>query len=110
MGMSLTKLQETMKDSQTWHAAVPWDHKESDTTEQLNKSNKYLYWDNDDFPWKIEVNGHPHFPICTYQLTSALKAMVSTRNVLLLGILAKFSLHFNLLFVMGLIVPPFKRS
>ena len=30
--MSLSKLQEIVKDRKTWHAAVPGSHKESDTT------------------------------------------------------------------------------
>ena len=37
MDMSLSGLQGTVKDRETWHAAVPG-HKESDTTEQLNNS------------------------------------------------------------------------
>ena len=32
MGMSLSKLQETVKDREAWYAAVPWGHKESETT------------------------------------------------------------------------------
>ena len=39
MGMSLSKLQETVKDREAWHAAVRG-VSGSDTTEQLN--NKYL--------------------------------------------------------------------
>ena len=35
--MSLSGLEETVKDRETWHAAVRG-HKESDTTEQLNNS------------------------------------------------------------------------
>ena len=33
MDMSLSKLQEMVKDRQVWRAAVHWGHKESDTTE-----------------------------------------------------------------------------
>ena len=37
MDMSLSKLQEVVKNREPWHAAVHGDHKELDTTERLNK-------------------------------------------------------------------------
>ena len=37
MDMSLSKVQELVKDKQVWRAAVHGGCKESDTTEQLNK-------------------------------------------------------------------------
>ena len=42
MDMSLSKLQELVKDRKDWRAAVcsPWGYTELDTTERLNKSNK----------------------------------------------------------------------
>ena len=36
--MNLSKFQEIVKDREAWHAAVHGGHRESDTTEQLNKS------------------------------------------------------------------------
>ena len=36
MGMSLSKLQELVIDIDAWGGCSPWDHKESDTTEQLH--------------------------------------------------------------------------
>ena len=38
--MSLSKLQETVKGREAWHAAVhgPWGRKEMDTTERLKKT------------------------------------------------------------------------
>ena len=38
MDMNLSKLQEIVKDRDTWHATVHGGHKESDTTQQLNNS------------------------------------------------------------------------
>ena len=39
MDMSLSKLWETVKVREAWHTTSPWNHKESDTTEWLNKHN-----------------------------------------------------------------------
>ena len=36
MDMSLSEIQEILKDRKAWHAAVHGGHKESDMTEQLN--------------------------------------------------------------------------
>ena len=33
MGMSLSKLQETVNDREAWYAAVPWGRKESETSD-----------------------------------------------------------------------------
>ena len=36
--MNLSKFQDIVKDREAWHAAFHGGHRESDTTEQLNKS------------------------------------------------------------------------
>ena len=36
MGMSLSKLQEMVKDREAWHAAKSMGHKELDITERMN--------------------------------------------------------------------------
>ena len=41
MDMSLSKLQEIVKDREAWHAAAPWGGKESNTIEQLNRNSVY---------------------------------------------------------------------
>ena len=43
MGMSLSKLQEMVKDMEAWRARQ-WGRKESDMTEQLNDNNKETNW------------------------------------------------------------------
>ena len=40
MDMGLSKLQETVKDRESWHAAVQGGHKEPEMTEWLNNNNK----------------------------------------------------------------------
>ena len=43
--MSLSKLQELVKDRETWRAACrPWGCNESDTTERLNNNKIRTYW------------------------------------------------------------------
>ena len=42
MAVSLSKLQEILKDKEAL-CCSPWGHKESDMTEQLNKSKYFLY-------------------------------------------------------------------
>ena len=39
MDMSLSKLQEIVKDREAWACCSPWGRKESDMTEQLNRNN-----------------------------------------------------------------------
>ena len=39
VNMSLSKLQEIVKDREAWACCSPWGHKESDTTEQVNSNN-----------------------------------------------------------------------
>ena len=36
MDVSLGELRELVKDTEAWHAAIQWGHKESGMTEQLN--------------------------------------------------------------------------
>ena len=43
MDMSLSKLQETVKDRETWECCSPWGHKELETNEGLNNNNNFRY-------------------------------------------------------------------
>ena len=43
MDMSLSKIQEMVKDKRSLACCSPWCHKESYMTEQLNKNNTPLY-------------------------------------------------------------------
>ena len=38
MNMNLSKFWEIVRDREAWHACSPWGHKESDTTEWLNRT------------------------------------------------------------------------
>ena len=49
MDMSLSKLQEIVKDREAWHAAAQ-EAKELDTTEQLNNKYKDKVWVTDELP------------------------------------------------------------
>ena len=44
MDMSLSKLQEIVKDREAWLCCSPWGHKESDKSEQLNNNMAKRTW------------------------------------------------------------------
>ena len=44
MDMSLSKLQEIVKDRKAWLCCSPWGHKESDKSEQLNNNMAKGMW------------------------------------------------------------------
>ena len=41
MDVSLSKLQEIVKDREAWASCSPWGRKESDLPEQLNRNNSF---------------------------------------------------------------------
>ena len=49
MDMSLSKFQEIVKDREAWRAAIPWGHKELDTTDRLNNNNLLIRCNSDNF-------------------------------------------------------------
>ena len=49
MDMSLSKFQEIVKDREAWRAAIPWGHKELDTTDRLNNNNLLIRCSSDNF-------------------------------------------------------------
>ena len=49
MDMSLSKFQEIVKDREAWSAAIPWGHKELDTTDRLNNNNLLIRCSSDNF-------------------------------------------------------------
>ena len=55
MGMSLSKLQETVKDREAWHTVIH--NKESDTTERLNDLTPYRAMNTASARFSVESNG-----------------------------------------------------
>ena len=78
MAMSLSELQGIVKDREAWHTAVPWGHKESDTTEQLNNNNNQ----NSVCSWKTITPISPQNVLCLNTVRSELICLCLLSKVL----------------------------
>ena len=70
--MNLGKLREMVRDREAWRCCSSWGHKESDTTGQLNNSNRYSTILKDPRIF-ITVNAHwRKLPHCSHGPTGSL--------------------------------------